>query len=250
MQRYTHPKFKLSQLQALVAVATYQDLGKAADALGRSVAGISHEIVALENQLSIVLLLRGRSGTAITPLGELIAEDAQAILSQLNDLEVKIERISNLYSGRIRVSSFHSVTTHVLTSAIATLCQQFPHIQVDVVDYDCHHKIEQTLRDGQADIGFTLMPADDEFELLGAITLDLQARSLPVPRTHSIGVVTQTEAQLPSAAFAFLDILQTVWFEPRSAPLLGETVGCSALSQPQRHCQHRSSDTLCRGCQR
>ena len=58
----------ISQLRALVTVADHSNLSSAALQLGLSQSTISHAIATLE-ELDVVLLIRGRHGVALTPIG-------------------------------------------------------------------------------------------------------------------------------------------------------------------------------------
>lgn len=155
---------KLSQLHILVAVAEHQNFSEAALQLGISQSAVSHAIASLEQELGVVLLLRGRHGATLMPVGVQIVEAARQILQ----LEATIARAANLakglQGGQVRVASFRSVATQILPQVIAAFRQQFPAIVVIITEHDDYPEVEQALRNGSADVGFTLLPASDEFE--------------------------------------------------------------------------------------
>jgi DNA-binding transcriptional LysR family regulator len=154
----------LSQLRAVVAVADRQNFSEAALALGVNQSTVSHAIAALEEELGVPLFVRGRRGAIPTPAGEQIAEYARQAL-QLLDL---IEREANLHKssrgGKIRVAAFRSVATHVLPTVMAQFRQRFPGVTVTIVDCPDEVRAEQLLRDGRADLGFTYLPTEADFE--------------------------------------------------------------------------------------
>jgi DNA-binding transcriptional LysR family regulator len=158
-------QIKLHRLQALVAVADQGSFGEAALQLGVSQSAVSHAIAALEAELGVVLLSRGRYGACLTPVGEQIVGNARQILGLLDDIVVKANCAKGLQGGQVRISSFRSVATHILPGVIAQFRQRHPAISVSILEYDDYPDVEEDLRKGRADIGFTFGPVLPEFEV-------------------------------------------------------------------------------------
>jgi len=155
---------KHSQLVALVAVADQGSFSAAALQLGLAQSTVSHAIATLETDLGVVLLLRGRSGAVLTPLGVQICQQARAALALLADIRQTAQQAKGLQAGRVRVASVRTVATHVLPDIIAQFCQQHPALTVDIAECDVYGEVEAALREGNADVGFTLFPPPDEFQ--------------------------------------------------------------------------------------
>lgn len=155
---------KLSQLRAFVTVADYQSFSAAALELGVSQSTISHAIATLEEELGVLLLVRGRHGAALTAIGEEILRDARQVLLLLESIEKKANLDRGLQSGQVRVACVRSIATHILPKVIAQFRQKFASITVIIVEFDRYLEVEQALRDGRADIGFTALPTAPEFE--------------------------------------------------------------------------------------
>jgi len=157
-------QIKLSQLRALVAVADYSNFSEAALQLELSQSAISHAIASLEDELGVVLLSRGRHGAHPTPVGERVIKHARQVLQLLEAMEKEADLEKGLHGGSVRIASFRSVATHVLPGVIASFRSHFPEINVTIIEHFDHIGVEQALREGRADIGFTHIPASDEFE--------------------------------------------------------------------------------------
>ena len=71
---------------------------------------------------------------------------------------------SCLHGGHVRIASFRSVATHLLPKAIAQFHNQFPEVAVTIIERFAYLEIEQSLREGRADIGITYLSTSDEFE--------------------------------------------------------------------------------------
>ena len=164
MSRNSQTQIKFSQLRALLAVANLSNFGEAALQLGVSQSAVSHAIATLETDLGVQLFLRGRHGAQLTPVGERIVSRAQQIMHLVTDIGEEANLVRGLQGGAVRIASFRSVATHILPNAIAQFRQRFPAIAISVAEYDDSPSVEEDLRKGRADIGFTHLPTSDEFE--------------------------------------------------------------------------------------
>ncbi|HEY9700776.1 MAG TPA: LysR family transcriptional regulator [Trichocoleus sp.] len=155
---------KLSQLRALTTIAKHGNFSEAALQLGVSQSAVSHAIAVLEAELGVILLSRGRHGATLTPVGERILTYANQMLEGLEAIGKEANLAKGLQGGRVRVSSFRSVATHILPDVIAEFHKRFPGIQVTLLEYRGDDGVEQALREGRADIALTCMPVSSEFE--------------------------------------------------------------------------------------
>jgi DNA-binding transcriptional LysR family regulator len=89
MNRIDVSKIKLFQLRAFVAVADYGSFGEAAASLNLTQSAISHAIASLEEELGVMLLIRGRQGASLTDVGEQVIGEVQQVL-QLLDVVVAL----------------------------------------------------------------------------------------------------------------------------------------------------------------
>ena len=150
------------QLEVLAAVVTHGTFSDAAMHLETSQSAVSRAIASLESELGVPLFSRGRSGAKLTPVGERVIVHAQQMLEtrELIDYEVNLEK--GLYKSRLRISSFRSAATHLLPVNIARFRNRFPYVEVILFELD-PAGVEQSLREGQADIGLIPLPRSEEF---------------------------------------------------------------------------------------
>jgi DNA-binding transcriptional LysR family regulator len=158
-------KLKISQLQAFVAVADQGNFSLAALELNLSQSTVSHAIATLESDLGVVLFLRGRHGATLTAEGEQFIQEARQILQLIESIYKKANLAKGLQSGQVRVASVRSITTHVLPKIIRQFRNKFPTINVVISEYDIYVEVEQAIREGQADVGFTSLPVTAGFEV-------------------------------------------------------------------------------------
>lgn len=166
----------ICHLQVFLAVIEYGSFSEAALKLDMSQSAVSRAIAALEEEVGVSLLLRGRFGARPTRFGERIISHAQQMLRLQNDIVYEAYLEKGLHGGRVRIASFRSAATHLLPPLIARYSQQYPDIEV-LLDENDPNGVEQALRDGQADIGLMPLPragedldtweiAQDEFVVL------------------------------------------------------------------------------------
>jgi DNA-binding transcriptional LysR family regulator len=157
-------RLKVSQLRALVAIADTGTFMQAALALDLSQSSISHAIATLEEELGVVLLHRGNHGTTLTTLGEAITAEARQVLHNLETITQKAQAARGGAQGQVRVASFRSVATHVLPEVIQQLRSTHPGLQVVIQENPHFTSVNESVRQGRADVGFTYLPADKDFE--------------------------------------------------------------------------------------
>jgi len=155
---------KLSQLKALVAVAQRRNFSEAAYQLQLSQSAISHAIAALEDELGVVLFLRGRRGAVLTPVGDRILPHAKAMLASLQDIGHEAELSRSLEGGQVRIASFRSAATHIIPKAIAQFRRKFPKLTASLTEHVDYAAVEQALREGKVDVGITYLPSPAEFD--------------------------------------------------------------------------------------
>jgi len=157
---------KLTQLRAMVAVAESGNFSEAGLHLGVSQSAVSHAIATLEEELGVILFSRGRYGAHITPVGERMLHHARQMLNLLDAMDKEAALAKGLQGGQVGITSIRSVAPHVLPEVIAQFRDRYPGISVALTEYRGDDSIEQALREGRADIGFTCLPTASEFETL------------------------------------------------------------------------------------
>lgn len=178
-------KLKISQLRALVAIAEVGSFSDAALQLDLSQSAVSHAIATLEDELGVILLNRGRQGAVLTPVGTQITEEARRVLQSLENICKQAQLAKGLQSGQVRVAGFRSVATHILPMVIEQFRNKYPGISVTINEFQHYSQVEEELRQGRADFGFTYLPTSKEFEafelLRDRYIVLLPPSAIPIP---------------------------------------------------------------------
>ena len=157
-------QMKLSQIRAFAAVAECNNFSEAALQLDVTQSAVSHAIASLESELGVQLFSRGRQGAALTPVGERLLVHAYQVLHLLEKMVEEANLEKNLHGGKVRIASFRSVSTHILPGIIARFRSRFPEITVTIAELFDYLHVEEALRHGRADLGFTYLPAADDLQ--------------------------------------------------------------------------------------
>lgn len=143
--------------QMFVAVVESGSFSAAALKLNRSQSAVSRAISALEADLGVSLLARGRFGARPTAVGEQMLPYAQQMLQARENMEQTANLVKSLQGGRVRIASFRSAATHLLPPLIVKFSQRFPGVEVTLTEGD-PTGVEQALREGFVDIGLVPLP--------------------------------------------------------------------------------------------
>jgi DNA-binding transcriptional LysR family regulator len=189
----------ISHLQIFLTVVECKSFSTAALKLDISQAAVSRAIAALEDELGVSLLSRGRFGAHPTLLGERLIHHAHQMLRCRENIDHEINLAKGLNGGRVRIASFRSAATHLLPPLIARFSQRFPNIDVTLTEDD-PNGVEQALRAGRVDIGLVPLPrSSEEFE-----TWEIARDEFVVLLPPSAGPVPEVLTWDQLAAYSFI----------------------------------------------
>ncbi|MEM6254070.1 MAG: LysR family transcriptional regulator [Cyanobacteria bacterium P01_D01_bin.156] len=187
----------ISQLKVLVTIAQYGSFSDAAIELEMSQSAVSRAIASLENELDVPLLVRGRLGAKLTPIGERIVAHAKTIVDVRESIEYEVNLEKALYNSRLRIASFRSASTHILAPKLAQFRRAYPRVDVSLDEFD-PAGVEQALRTGAVDLGLLPLPRSEEF---ATWEVSRDEYVVLLPKTETILPKTLTWKDLSNRAF-------------------------------------------------
>ena len=147
------PITNLSKYLVLLTVSETGSLTAAAERLGYTQSGISHMIADLEAECGFPLVMRSKSGSALTREGERLIEPVRAIARAREQIESTVDEINGLRSGVVRVGMFSSVAVHWAPSMLEGFSKRFPFIKVELFS-GLYNEIEDRVVSEELDCGF------------------------------------------------------------------------------------------------
>lgn len=118
----------LRQMQAVAAIASEGSIMQAAQRLGWSQPTVQHHIRNLERLLGATVLVRGARGSTLTPVGALILERAENILSLTDRALSDARELAHLDRIRLRFGIFPSAAAKLLPQ----ITKRLAHIGVEL----------------------------------------------------------------------------------------------------------------------
>ncbi len=153
----------LIKCRAFLTAARLGSFTRAGEALGYSQSGISRMISDLEREWGVKLLERDRGGVRLTSEGHELAPAVQAVCDEYGKLQARIDSMSGLESGLIRIGTVTSVATHWLPNIIKRFRQDYPNIDYEITTRG-YSEVERMIAEGQVDCGFVRLPTWPSFD--------------------------------------------------------------------------------------
>lgn len=159
-----HTAVELRALRALVSVADQGSFRGAARSLGYTQSAISHQIASLERALDAAMFTRpgGRGAVTLTAAGDAAYRRARRVLAELETLGADVAAIERGERPALRIGVFQTATTELLPSALRTLRENRPDVEVILSEIHDTGQTFNRLADGRLDMAFIVNPDPDE----------------------------------------------------------------------------------------
>ena len=122
----------LHRLTLLREVKLHGSMSAAARELGYSHSAISQQLGVLEKETGVVLLEKAGRNVRLTPAGEELVRNTEAILAAIERAESDLATAHERPHGVVTIAAFASISRGVLPTAMADLARNFPGLEVHV----------------------------------------------------------------------------------------------------------------------
>ena len=147
--------------QIFATVVETGSFAKAAAKLNVTPSAVSHAVSQLEREFGFPIFYRARAGVTLTADGAQLLPYIEEILSLELNLSQRVEQIRGVNAGQIRIGAFSSICVSWLPKIIQQFKEQYPAIEVKIVQGDFNEIAHQTQL-GELDLGFTAMPVSEK----------------------------------------------------------------------------------------
>lgn len=155
---------------------------RAAEAMGYSQSAMSQMISSLEEETSLKLINRFRTGAKLTLEGEELYPHIEKLIYQYYSVQEKISDIKGLKTGTIRMGTLASISAHWLPDLLKEFQEQYPGVKF-VIHQGDYTSIYEWIKTGAVDFGFVNPKAVTGIE---TIVLKEGAMLAVLPENHPL----------------------------------------------------------------
>ena len=182
----------LTELKYIVAVAREKHFGRAADACFISQPTLSVSIKKLEEELDVKLFERSANEVTVTPLGEEIVQQAQAVLEQAANIREIAKRGKDPLSGALKLGVIYTIGPYLLPALVRQAISRTPQMPL-MLQENFTVKLLEMLRTGEIDCAILAEPFPDAG--LAMAPLYDEPFMIAVPSTHPFATRTSIPAE-------------------------------------------------------
>jgi len=131
-QNFTVRQGALDGVEAFLGVARYRSFRRAAAELGVTPSAISQAVRALEARIGAVLFIRTTRSVSLTEAGERFLSRAKPAFEELVAASGIARELGQRPAGLLRLSVPRAVVPILLEPLIASFCQAYPEVEVEI----------------------------------------------------------------------------------------------------------------------
>jgi len=182
----------LTELRYIVAVARERHFGRAAEACFVSQPTLSVAIKKLEDELDVKIFERGGSEVSVTPLGEEIVRQAQAVIEQAAAIKEIAKRGKDPLTGPLKLGIIYTIGPYLLPELVKNAIEQTPQMPL-MLQENFTVKLLDMLRTGELDCAIMAEPFPDTG--LAIAPLYDEPFMIAVPKTHPLAKRKQVTSE-------------------------------------------------------
>jgi DNA-binding transcriptional LysR family regulator len=152
---------EIKQFLYFIEVAKQHSFTKASQNLHVSQPNISRMIKNLEDEVGFTLLDRTSNHIQLTAAGSIVFEEANQVLQILDNLIVKLNDLSNVPRGIIRMGLPPTIGSKFFPKVLADFYKLYPEIKFDFVEYGSK-TVAKEVSEGNLDVGVVVPPVNEE----------------------------------------------------------------------------------------
>jgi LysR family hydrogen peroxide-inducible transcriptional activator len=150
----------ITQLEYVVAVATYKSFVAAAEKCFVTQPTLSMQIQKLEEELGIKLFDRNKHPIAITAMGEAIVAQAQIALAECEKIHDLIQSQQNNLAGIFKLAVIPTIAPYILPGLLEQYAINYPGVHLEVREMETN-QIIKALRNNEIDAALLSTPLEE-----------------------------------------------------------------------------------------
>ncbi len=182
----------LTELRYLVALARERHFGRAAEACFVSQPTLSVAIKKLEEELDVRIFERASNEVGVTPLGDEIVRQAQAVIEMAAAIKETAKRGKDPLAGPLRLGLIYTIGPYLLPALVRQAIKRLPQMPL-VLQENFTARLLEMLRSGELDCAILAEPFPDTG--LAVAPLYDEPFMVAVPRTHALAARASVSAE-------------------------------------------------------
>ncbi len=151
----------ITQLEYVVAVATYKSFVAAAEKCFVTQPTLSMQIQKLEDELGVKIFDRNKHPIAVSEMGDMIVKQARIALAECERIFEIIVGQQNMLSGTFRFAAIPTVAPNILPGLLENYSKNFPNIKLQVKEMETN-KILSAIRNNEIDAALLSTPLEEK----------------------------------------------------------------------------------------
>lgn len=164
--------FSIEQLQAFVATAQEGSFSAAARHLRKAQSVVSVAVNHLEIDCGVALFDRSARSPVLTPQGQALLADAEAILHRCNEMRSSAAALSQGLESRLTLAVDAAIPLESLVQTLKGFEQRFPHLELELLN-PTSSDVAELVSSGRVDLGVMFeqefYPRDFHFKGIGHV---------------------------------------------------------------------------------
>lgn len=151
-------------IRDLILVAAVNRCGgfrAAAEEMGISASGLSHQVRKVEAVLGVTIFERGSRSVTPTEVGIGMLGRIDTFLQQVAEMGHEADRRAGAFGGRLRIGVISTVGPYLIPRVVAILRDQYPDIELVLMEGK-HEGLSRRLKEGEIDLVIAACPLADE----------------------------------------------------------------------------------------
>lgn len=150
----------LTQLEYVVAVATYKSFVAAAEKTFVTQPTLSMQINKLEEELNVKIFDRYKHPITTTDIGEKIVQQAKIILSEAKKIDELVNKSQGIVAGDFILGVIPTISPYIIPKLIVKYHQEFPDVRLVIQEMKTNDILSK-LKNDEIDCGLVSTPLDD-----------------------------------------------------------------------------------------
>jgi len=150
----------ITQLEYVVAVATYKSFVAAAEKCFVTQPTLSMQIQKLEDELNAKIFDRNKHPITVTAMGKSIVDQARIILAECEKMYDLIQHEQNRLGGTFRIAVIPTIAPYVLPGLLESYTKKYPDVKLQVRELETNQVIA-ALQKNEIDAGLVSTPLEE-----------------------------------------------------------------------------------------